>query len=164
MLPLTLLAASKVLALLTTDNILQQTVSALATQFNVDLPAISASDIVVSPAGQVLSENNAQLSFPRVCIYSTQVKNNQNMKFRSFSGTVQVASDVWFSSALLADTDTGLHYYLEALSSILRANMGDLGDGFHYSGIYDIQLQAPKTGGFGFVEMAKVTCSLDVSF
>jgi hypothetical protein len=86
------------------------------------------------------------------------------MKFRSFSGTVQVASDVWFSSALLADTDTGLHYYLEALSSILRANMGDWGDGFHYSGIYDMQLQVPKTGGFGFVEMAKITCSLDVSF
>ena len=164
MLPLTLLGASKVLSLLTTNNALRQTVQALGNQYGVSLPTISANDIVQTSAGPDLSEKNAQLSFPRICLYPTQVKNTQNIKFRSFAGTLVVAADVWFSGVFIADTGIGLHYYLEAFTAILRANLGDLGDGFFFSGIYDIQLQPPKPGGFGFVEMAKVTCSLDVSF
>jgi hypothetical protein len=163
MLPLTLLAASKVSSLLTDNNALQQAVSALGSLYGVTLPAIAASDIVVSSLGQDLADQNAQLSFPRVCSYTTQVKNTQSMKFRSFSGSALVASDIWFSADLLADTDTGLHYYLEAITAILRANVGDWGDGFYFSGIYDSQLQPPKPGGFGFLEMARVTCSLDVN-
>jgi hypothetical protein len=64
---------------------------------------------------------------------------------------------------LLAGTETTLHYYTEALASILQANQGDWGDGFFFSGLYDVQLQQPKAGGFGFVNSAKVTCVLDVN-
>ena len=71
--------------------------------------------------------------------------------------------DVWFSANLLAATGTGLHYFVEGVTSILRANQGDLGNGVYFSGLYDVQLQMPKPGGFGFVESARIACALDVN-
>ena len=40
---------------------------------------------------------------------------------------------------------------------------GRLGDGMFFSGVYDVQFQSPKAGGLGFVQSAKITCSLNVS-
>ena len=164
MLPLTLLAAQKVSDLLTTDNALQQVIAAMETQFGVNLPQLSPGQIVLSSASADIADKDVQLTYPRVCIYSAQVKNTQVEKFRSFSGTVAVAAEVWSSANLVQDTDQCLHYYLEAVTSILRANLGDWGDGVFFSGAYDVQLQAPKAGGFGYVESAKITCNLNVSF
>jgi hypothetical protein len=49
------------------------------------------------------------------------------------------------------------------MTDILRQSIGDWGDGIFFSGVYDVQFQAPKVGGFGYVESAKVTCSVNVS-
>jgi hypothetical protein len=91
------------------------------------------------------------------------MKNTQQEKFRSFSGGIVVVAEIWSSGNLVDDSDQWIHYYVEALTSILRANRGDWGDGFLFSGIYDVQLQPPKVGGFGYVELARVTCGLNVS-
>jgi hypothetical protein len=79
------------------------------------------------------------------------------------SGTISVTADVWASGNLISETDQWIHYYVEAVTDILRQNIGDWGDGMFFSGMYEVQLQAPKVGGFGYVESAKVTCSLNVS-
>jgi hypothetical protein len=163
MLPLTLLAPEKLASLLTTNSALQMAVNAIAAQSGVVLPAISSSQIVVTSISPDMADRNAQLTYPRVCLYCTQVKNLQSQKFCSFSGSVVLAADVWFSGNLLAPTSTGLHYYVEGVTSIMRANQGDWGDGFYFTGLYDVQVQPPKTGGFGFVEFARVSCSVDVN-
>ncbi|HEY3455870.1 MAG TPA: hypothetical protein VGK64_14790 [Bryobacteraceae bacterium] len=163
MLPLTLLAARKLAGLLTTNDLLAQTITSLAQEAGITIPVISSDQVVVSSAARELGDREIEFNYPRVCVYSSQMKNTQEEKFRSFSGGIVVAADIWASGNLLDDSDQWIHYYVEALTAILRANRGDWGDGFLFSGIYDVQLQPPKIGGFGYVELARVTCGLNVS-
>lgn len=163
MLPLTLLAPEKLAGLLTTNSALQMAVNAIATQSGVVVPPISTSQIVVTSMASEMADKNAQMTYPRICLYCTQVKNLQTQKFCAFSGSVVLIADVWFSGNLLAPTSTGLHYYLEAVTSIMRANQGDWGGGFCFTGLYDVQIQPPKAGGFGFVEFARISCAVDVN-
>lgn len=163
MLPLTLLAAQKILNLLTTGNALQQAIETIASSNDVIVPLITSAQIVLSSAPPAMGDKDLELTYPRVCLYSVAVKNTQIEKFRSLSGIVSVTAEVWASGDLISETDQWIHYYVEALTSILRQNIGDWNDGIFFSGIYDVQLQAPKAGGLGYVESAKVTCALNVS-
>jgi len=163
MIPLTLQAAQKVSGLLTNANALQQAVSNLASSCGVDVPPITSSQVVLSSASADIADMNLQLIYPRICIYSTALKNSQIEKFRSFSGSVTITSEVFASGNLASDTDQWIHFYVEGMTEILRQNIGDWGNGMFFSGMYDVQLQPPKAGGFGYVESAKVVCSIDVS-
>lgn len=163
MLPLTLDAAQKVSDLLTTGNALQQQISTLSTAANVTVPLITAGQIVLSSTVPAMGDKDLQLTYPRICLYTARVKNTQVEKFRSLSGTVSVVAEVWASGDLLSDTDQWIHFYVEALTGILRQNIGDWGDGLFFSGMYEVQLEAPKAGGLGYVESAAVTCVLNVS-
>lgn len=163
MLPLTLLAARKLASLLTTNDLLMQTIVSLAQSVGLAIPLITSNQVVMSSAAREIGDREIEFDYPRVCVYSVQMKNAQQEKFRSFSGGIVVVADIWSSGNLLDDSDQWIHYYVEALTSILRANRGDWGDGFLFSGIYDVQLQPPKVGGFGYVQLARVTCGLNVS-
>jgi hypothetical protein len=157
-----MLATRKLSALLTTNTALSQAVVSTAEQAGVAVAALDGSQITLSSASPDLDDQNLMLTYPRLCIYATQVKNGQREKFRSFSGNIIVAIDVWSSGNQIADAEQSLHIYAEAVCSILRSNMGDWGDGFRFSGIYEMQMQPPKVGGFGFVDTARISCSLDV--
>lgn len=163
MLPLTILAAQKVSELLTNGNALEQQINAVAATSNLTLPAITSRGVVLSSASAEICDKDFQLTYPRICLYSTAVKNTHIEKFRSLSGTVSVTAEVWASANLLQDTDQWIHFYVEAMTNILRQSIGDWGDGIFFSGVYDVQFQPPKVGGFGYVESAKVTCSVNVS-
>jgi hypothetical protein len=163
MLPLTILAPQKILNLLTAGNALQQEIETISGSTNIILPIITSAQVVLSSASPDLGDRDLQLTYPRVCLYSAAVKNTQIEKFRSLSGTISVTAEVWASGNLITETDQWIHYYVEAVTDILRQNIGDWGDGIFFSGIYDVQLQGPKIGGLGYVESAKVTCSLNVS-
>ena len=164
MLPLTILGPQKVVDLLTTDSALQMAVNAIAAQTGQVLPPIANNQIVITSVSPDMADKNVQLTYPRVCVHSTQVNNTHMEKFRSFSGGMVVATDVWFSGSLVAATETGLPYYLQAIELILQANQGDWGDGFYYSGVYEVQLQPIKAGGFGFVQSARISFTLNVNF
>ncbi len=163
MFPLTLLAARKLTGLLTTNDLLAQTIAALAQTAGVAVPLITSGQVALSSAAREIGDREIELNYPRVCVYSSHMKNTQQEKFRSFSGGIVVVADIWSSGNLVDDSDQWIHYYVEALTAILRANLGDWGDGFLFSGIYDVQMQPPKVGGFGYVELARVTCGLNVS-
>ena len=163
MLPLTLIAAQKVANLLTEENALQTQVDAIASLANQNLPTIDSSRIVISSVPPDLGDRDVQLPYPRVCLYSNAVKNAQMEKFRSFSGAVGVVAEVWASANLVTQTDVWIHYYVEAISTILRNNIGDWGDGMFFSGRYDVKFQQPIAGGLGFVESAAIACSIEIS-
>ena len=163
MLPLTIEAAQKVSDLLTTGNALQQRISALSSSTGTAVPPITAAQVVLSSSVPAMGDKDLQLTYPRVCLYTSAVKNTQVEKFRSLSGTVSVTAEIWASGNLLTETDQWIHYYVEALTNILRQNIGDWGDGLFFAGMYDVQLQSPKVGGLGYVEAATVTCLLNVS-
>ncbi len=163
MLPLTILAAQKISDLLTTRNALQEQILAAGTAANVAIPLITSAQILLSSASADICDKNIQLTYPRVCLYSSGLQNLQTEKFRTLSGTVETVAEIWASANMATDTDQWIHFYVEALTQLLRQNIGDWGDGFFFSGIYDVQFQPPKSGGLGFVQSAKVTCNLNVS-
>jgi len=163
MLPLTLLAAQKLSGLLTTGDSLSQTISSLATEAGVTLPLLVSNQVILASAPPALADNEIPLTYPRVLLYSTQVKNSQLEKFRTFSGSIAVVAEIWASGNLVGDSDQWIHYYVEALTQLMRDNIGDWGDGFFFAGVYEVQLQPPKVGGFGYLQLAKMTCSLNVS-
>lgn len=162
-LPITLLAAQKMFNLLTTGNELEQQISSLALDSNVNVPGIPAAQIVLSSASADMADKNIQFTYPRVCLYSSGLKNTQMERFRSLSGTVAVVAEIWASGNMVTETDQWIHFYVEAVTELLRGSIGDWNDGFFFSGAYDVQMQQPKTGGFGFVQSAKVTCNLNIS-
>ncbi len=163
MLPLTILAAQKFSNLLTSENALEQQIAAIAASCNANVPPITSAQVVLSSISPEIDDMNVQLSYPRICLYSSELKNTQLEKFRSLSGTVSVVADIWASGNLVTQTDQWIHFYVEAMTDILRQNIGDWGNGFFFSGAYEVQFQAPATGGFGFTQSAKVTCNVNVS-
>ena len=164
MLPLTLLATDKLLNLLTANNALSQAIQTSAAAAGQETAPLNSAQIIGSYVGPDMGDLDLQLSYPRVCIYAIQVVNNQREKFRAFSGVVAMSVDVWSSASLEQPTEMALHFYVDGIAGILRANIGDWGDGCRYSGIYDVRMQVPKAGGLGFVQSAKLTCNLEVSF
>ncbi|HEY7306509.1 MAG TPA: hypothetical protein VH601_20455 [Bryobacteraceae bacterium] len=163
MLPLTLLASQKVANLLIQEGALQKQIDAISAQAGIQIPAINSAQIVISSVAPDLADRDIQLSYPRVCLYSNVVKNAQTEKFRSFSGAVGVVAEAWASGNLVTQTDEWIHYYVEAITTVLRTNVGDWGDGMFFSGRYDVKFQQPKTGGLGFVESAAIMCSVEAS-
>jgi len=163
MLPVTMLASQKLANLLTSNDALEQQVANIAALTNVRIPPITSQQIVLSSASPDIGDKNIQLTYPRVCLYSTAVKNTHLEKFKSLSGTVSVITEVWVSGNLVSDTDRWIHFYVEAVTEIYRQSVGDLNDGFYFSGAYDVQFQGPKAGGLGFAQSAKVTCTLNIS-
>ena len=164
MLPLTLLTTNKVLNLLTANDALSQAIMSNAAAAGVDVAPLNTGQITPSFVSPQIGDLDLQLSYPRVCIHTDHALNNQREKFRSFSGLAAVAADVWSSASLEQQTEAALHFYVEGIAGILRANIGDLGDGHRYSGVYEIQMQTPKSGGAGFIQQARVTFNLEVSF
>jgi hypothetical protein len=83
MLPLTMLAAEKLSSLLITGNALGLQIGTIASSANQNVPDIPASQIVLSSATPDMGDRNLQFTYPRVCLYSTGLKNLQTEKFRS---------------------------------------------------------------------------------
>ena len=164
MLPLTLRAANKVLNLLTVSNALSTTISSNAAASGMEVPVLGTDQILASFVGPDIGDLNLDLTYPRVCVYASHVSNNQKEKFRAFSGVVSVTADVWSSDSLEQTTELALHFYLEGIAEILQANLGDWGDGVRFSGAYGVHIQAPTKGGLGFVQLARLTCDLNVTF
>jgi hypothetical protein len=163
MLPVTILASQKLANLLTNGDALQQQVANMAASANLQVPVITTKQVVFSSASADVGDKNIQLTYPRVCIYSSAVKNTHLEKFKSLSGTVSVITEILTSGNLISDIDQWIHFYVEAVTQIYRQNIGNLNDGFYFSGAYEVQFLPPKAGGLGFAQSAKVTCTLNVS-
>ncbi len=163
MTPLSLIAAQTFLAKLTNADALEQQITAISTGINTVIPPITSEQVVLSSIPTELADKNVQLNYPRVCIYSSNLKNSRLEKFRSFSGQLTIVAEIWASGDLITDVDTWIHFYVEGVTNILQSNTGDWGNGMFYSGIYDVQFQPPKPGGLGFIEAAKLTFAVNVS-
>jgi hypothetical protein len=163
MLPVTILASQKLANLLTGNDALEQQIAAIAAVANLQIPPITADQVVFSSASPEIGDKNIQLTYPRVCLYSSALKNTHIEKFKSLSGTVSVMTEIWASGNLVSDTDQWIHFYVEAVTEIYRQNVGNLNDGLYFSGAYEVQFQPPKAAGLGFAQSAKVACTLNVS-
>jgi len=147
MLPLTIQVCQILQSLLVGGNALAEQITAIAVACDSNVPVIAPDQVLLSSVGADLADKNVQLSYPRICLYSSGFRNMQIEKFRSLSGTVSVIADIWASSDLVTETDQWIHYYIEAVTELLRQNIGDWGGGLFFPGSFDVQCQTPKLGG-----------------
>jgi hypothetical protein len=127
------------------------------------LPLIPPSRIIVSSASADVLDKVQQVGYPRVAVYTAKIENTLREKFRTLSGTATAAIAISVSSDGIQQAEDQMHFYIEAVTDILRQNAGDWGNGLFFGGGYDVQLQAPKAGGTGFVQTATVSCAVNVS-
>lgn len=140
------LAAGKVIQLLT----------AQAQAFN---PAQIRSQNV----GADLAGRGDPVVYPAVNVYCEKIVNSLVEKFRSFSGTLEMAVEVRHSQDRLAGLQDALDLYADAAMQVLDANRGDWGDGMYYCGGYQVGFSAVKQGGKNYLQTAKVTFEIGVS-
>src|SRR5438270_4054154 len=118
MYPITILAAEKTRALLAGTGALAHELEQLMSNAKVLLPVITAEQVVLSSASPDVGDKDMQLTYPRVCLYSTGLKNTQAEKFRSVSGSLSVVADIWASANLATDSDLWIHYYVSAVTAV----------------------------------------------
>lgn len=163
MTPLTLFVPQTAAAFFTIGNVLAGRITNLAAASGMTIPVILSSQVVVTSAPPQIGDMDLQLSYPRICLYTAGLKNTHVEKFRSLSGTISLIADIWASGNLMTQIDQWTHFYVEAITDILGQNIGDWGNGVFFDGTYDLQFYSPALGGLGFVQNAKITCSLHVS-
>lgn len=110
-----------------------------------------------------LAEQSDAVRYPVLQVYCEKIINNQAEKFRTFSGTLQMAIEVRHSGDRLEGLGARLESVADAVTSILTASRGDWGDGMFYSGAYQVAFAAVKRGGKNFVQAAKVTFEIGAS-
>ena len=163
MLPLTIQAAQKLADFLTSSNGIETEVNLVASLAGRSIPALPATQVFVTSTSTSMADVQQQLGYPRVAVFSNRVRNQQTEKFRSLSGMVTVIAEISATADLVDQEESAIHFYVEAVSNVLRRNIGDWGDGVFFPGTYDVEVQAPSTGASGFLQLARITCELKVS-
>lgn len=110
-----------------------------------------------------LAEQVGAVRYPVLLVYCEKVVNSLAEKFRTFSGTLQMAVEVRQSCDQLDGLESALEDTADAVTRMLSANRGDWGDGMHYGGGYQITFGAAKHGGKNFLQVAKVTFEIGAS-
>ena len=110
-----------------------------------------------------LAERSATVRYPVTQIYCEKLTNRMTEKFRTFSGTAEMAIELRHSSDRLEILQDGLESAADAVMQILDASRGDWGDGMYYSGGYQVSFGAVKHGGRNFIQTAKVTFEIGAS-
>jgi hypothetical protein len=121
--------------------------------------------------GQVRSQNVAAdvaersgiVQYPLVNVYCEKIANTLEEKFRTFSGTVQMAIELRHSQDRLEGLQDAVELYADAVMRTLNAGRGDWGDGMFYGGAYEVSFGPVKKGGKNFLQVAKVTFEIGVS-
>jgi len=125
--------------------------------------AFAAAQIRAQNVSPELSEKNDLIQYPTVLVYCEKVVNSLKEKFRSFSGTVEVAIEIRHSQDRLEGLQDALEGYADAAAGALDAARGDWGNGMFYGGGYEVAFAGVKKGGKNFIQVAKVTLEIGVS-
>jgi hypothetical protein len=110
-----------------------------------------------------LVERGEAVRYPAVQVYCEKVINSLTEKFRTFSGTVQMAAEVRHSQDRLQGLQEDLELCADAVTQVLDTNRGDWGSGMFYTGGYQVAFGPAKKGGRNYIQVAKVTFEIGVS-
>ncbi len=124
---------------------------------------VEAPQIRTQNAAAELAERGGALQYPTMDIYCDKIVNNLREKFRSFSGSLQMAIEIRHSQDRLEGTQEKLELYADAAAQALDAARGDWGDGMFYAGGYEIAFGPVKRGGRNFIQPAKIIFEIGVS-
>ena len=124
---------------------------------------LSAAQVVAQNVAPNIADQSNPTQYPAISVYCEKIVNNLAEKFRTFSGSVQVAIEVRHSQDQLSGLQGALETYADAVMQVLNANRGDWGNGMFYSGGYEVSFAAVKHGGKNFIQTAKIALEIGVS-
>jgi hypothetical protein len=124
---------------------------------------LNAAQVRAQNAAADVADRSNTMQYPAVNVYCEKIVNNLAEKFRTFSGSVQVAVEVRHSQDRLEGLQDGVEIYADAVMQVLNTNRGDWGDGMFYGGEYQAAFGAVKHGGRNFMQVAKITFEIGVS-
>ena len=110
-----------------------------------------------------VADRSSTVQYPSVNVYCEKITNNLAEKFRTFSGSVQMAVELRHSQDRLEGLQESLELYTDAVMQVLNAGRGDWGDGMFFGGEYQVAFGAVKHGGRNFLQTAKITFDIGVS-
>jgi hypothetical protein len=99
-----------------------------------------------------------------VYVYCEKLDNTLREKFRTFSGTVGMAVEIRVSHDRLERLARDVQLYAAAAAEVLDSGRGDWGSGMFYAGGYEVAFGPVKRGGKNFLEAAKISFDVDVSY
>jgi hypothetical protein len=125
--------------------------------------AFAAQQIVTQNTAPDLAEKTAGAQYPAIYVYCGKVNNLLREKFRTFSGEAQMVAEVRVSQDRLDGLEAQTQLFAEAVTGALDVKRGDWGDGMFFGGGYEIGYGPVKHGGRNFLQIAKVTFTVEVS-
>jgi hypothetical protein len=156
-------ATATVIQLITAPSGMNSNLSALTAPDSLLAKPVDAGNVLAQNVASDLAEQSRPLTYPSVNIYCEKVSNTLTEKFRTFSGTLQVAIEVRHSQDRLDGLQDALELYVDSITRVLDGQRGDWGNGMFFTGEYQIALAAAKHGGKNFIQVAKITFPLGVS-
>ena|SRR6266404_1003548 len=120
-------------------------------------------EIVTQCIAPELAEKTAGAKYPAIHVYCGKVSNLLREKFRTFSGEAQMVAEVRVSQDRLEGLEAQTQSFAEAVTGALDGERGDWGDGMFFGGGYEIAYGPVKHGGRNFLQIAKVTFTVEVS-
>jgi hypothetical protein len=154
---------AQVVGLLTGSGGLNATLSTLTAAGGTAPVPIGAAQIRTGNAAADVTERAGTVQYPAANIYCEKLVNSLKEKFRSFSGTAQMAIEVRQSADRMEGLQDSLEAYADAARAVLEANRGDWGNGMFYTGEYQVSFGPVKQGGKNFIQTAKITFEVGVS-
>jgi hypothetical protein len=157
------LTTQKVVKLLSSDSGMPASVAELAASEGASVGIFSANQVIPQNVAPEIAERSTGAKYPLIHVYCSKLSNLLKEKFRTFSGTAQMAVEVRVSQDRLEGLELVVQLYADAVAEVLDQSRGDWGDGVFFCGGYEINYGPVKSGGKNFIQIAKVTFVLDVS-
>jgi hypothetical protein len=110
---------------------------------------------------ELLDRNPTQ--YPVLSVYCEKLSNNQQERFRAFSGTAEMAIEIRVTAERIEDIGEFTTRLTDAVTLVLGGRRGDWGQGIFYGGGYEVLFQPVKKGGRNYLQTAKVRFSLQIS-
>ncbi len=155
-------ATEKVTGLMLGPTGLPYTVAALVASEAVELPAIAT--VLAENIAYEVAERKPGVMYPAVYIYCEGLENQLREKFRTFSGKAKMAAEVRVTYDRLDTLNRDLQLYAAAVGDVLDQHRGCWDDRMFYAGGYKVEFGPVKRGGKNFIQTAKITFELDVSY
>jgi len=157
------LATAKVVQLITAPAGVNASLGALTLGGQQAPGILQAAQVQSQNVSAEVAERAGNIQYPTVSVYCEKLVNSQVEKFRSFSGTIQMAIELRYSQDRLDGLQDGMSTYTDALLQVLEASQGDWGNGLYFAGAYQAAYGPVKHGGRNFLQTTKITFEIGVS-
>ena len=156
-------ATSKVIQRITGSSGVNSGLAALGQPGNATPSQLDPAQVRSQNVAPEVAEKANLVQYPLVNVYCEKISNTLIEKFRTFSGTLQMAIELRHSQDQLDGLQDAVELYADAVTQTLNSGRGDWGDGMFYGGAYNVSFGPIKKGGRNFIQVAKVTFEIGVS-